>query len=524
MKYKISIKDTLTSGPFAVYIKYSTDTEYVLFDGNVPVETLLSGIYVEPTVPLESVKISNIGTCCGNDIIIPFKDYLNNKPVPSPTPTPSTSIVIIDPNKCKLFRLINPWIESQDVIVTLCGATAPSKVFATALTPYFVCSSTYPIVPDGPDGTDASKVQVYVANETGCGTDAVTPTPTPTPTKTPVVTPTTTPGLTPSATPQPSPTSTSGLPLCSAVGRPPVLSSIITALDTQTGFQFDADGVTRFYVRIKQNGNLVRSTEMVYSLSATPADFALANASVATPVVQIFTTNTPVFKYAVLDSGTYTLEIEGSSCKSTPSVKTITITSTPLGFAAGYPNYVINGSTVTLSIKINRSATLATTVYNNTNSTQYYNSSYNYSNDNVLVIPNLPFGNYTLSVGTLTTNIPITEDNIAPKVMNSGLKEHMDIVWSGTSGNWIANDVSNVTVENGFELCYRIGGVVLRGSRLSNFVWQTNNPCRIVKCIINKTYASTYPWGKGESTDDNNAARSFSRNNSYAFSTTIFKS
>lgn len=93
--------------------------------------------------------------------------------------------------------------------------------------------------------------------------------------------------------------------------RGPVLQAIVNSSETGLSFLFDGENVFAIDWKIKQNGNVIRQNRVAPQ------------------------SNTPSINYNTLANGAYTLEIEGGSCKSSPSVR-------DFGVNVQLPIYVAN--------------------------------------------------------------------------------------------------------------------------------------------------------------------------------------
>lgn len=91
----------------------------------------------------------------------------------------------------------------------------------------------------------------------------------------------------------------------------PNITNIFSASPVGVQFQFDGVGVSAITWRVKQAGNTVR-TGVVYPIN-----------------------NSPFISFNELGEGTYTLEIEGNNCSSTPSSSVFSIVAIPQGNNAG---------------------------------------------------------------------------------------------------------------------------------------------------------------------------------------------
>lgn len=313
------------------------------------------------------------------------------------------------------------------------------------------------------------------------------------------------------------------LPSCSLNGgRPPTFFGALASVEAnKITFTFDAEKVPRLYVRIKSGSSLVRQSELVYYKNATAADEAASAADVPTPTIQIISGNTVTFKFATLSAGGYTIEIEGSSCKSDVSVKPFTIADSPLIFGSGYPFYVQNGGVYSLSIKVNKADTFLTRVVKNSDNTEVFNGNFNYQNDAVKVLSGLSAGTYTVYVGSISTTVTISPPAVAgdyvPQVLTHCMPETMNIVITGSSENWILNDTADIPLESEAEVvCFVAGKVVYRGKgKMTNIPYQSNNPVRIVKGKIRIGISNEVPW------DDFNEQNYFTQPWNQSCSTTL---
>lgn len=234
---------------------------------------------------------------------------------------------------------------------------------------------------------------------------------------------------------------TNTLPPCT---QGPTLLSIISSSSTSLKFQFDGLGVFGIAWRIKQGTSVLRN-------------------GVVSP-----TNSTPTIEYAALTDGTYTLEIEGSTCSSTPTQASFTLSGSvePLAFLPSYPKVTGTTDNYTLDVRINKSGAYNTTVLR-TNSGQYYqNGNYTYiANGAGLVINSLPTGTYIIKVGTLETTVVISNSGGSPCTQGPTL---MNIVSATPTGLSFLFDGQNITA-----IKWRIkqGGTLLR----NNVVFPTNN-------------------------------------------------
>lgn len=180
------------------------------------------------------------------------------------------------------------------------------------------------------------------------------------------------------------------LPACT---QGPTLLSIISSSSTSLKFSFDGLGVFGIAWRIKQGSNILR------------------NGTVA-PI-----NSQPTIEYAALPDGTYTLEIEGSTCSSTPTQQSFTLSGSvePLAFVSSYPKVTGTTDNYTLDIRINKSGAYNTTVLRTNNGQYYQNGNYTYiANGAGLVLTSLPTGTYIIKVGTLETTVVISNSGGSP--------------------------------------------------------------------------------------------------------------
>lgn len=234
---------------------------------------------------------------------------------------------------------------------------------------------------------------------------------------------------------------TNTLPPCT---QGPTLLSIISSSSTSLKFQFDGLGVFGITWRIKQGTSVLRN-------------------GVVSP-----TNSTPTIEYAALTDGTYTLEIEGSTCSSTPTQASFTLSGSvePLAFLPSYPKVTGTTDNYTLDVRINKSGAYNTTVLRTNNGQYYQNGNYTYiANGAGLVINSLPTGTYIIKVGTLETTVVISNSGGSPCTQGPTL---MNIVSATPTGLSFLFDGQNITA-----IKWRIkqGGTLLR----NNVVFPTNN-------------------------------------------------
>jgi hypothetical protein len=123
-----------------------------------------------------------------------------------------------------------------------------------------------------------------------------------------------------------------------------------------------------------------------------------------------------------------------------------------------------------------------------------------------LSYPGIPDGNYNLhfygvlctgmsdKTFTVTTSTGPTdptpvdpdpdpeEPNVTARIVYQGQTTIMNLQFTGSSKNWIINDIATYPLNSGYEWTYVIGGeIIKRNTPLSNYSYQNNNPGRIVK-------------------------------------------
>ena len=121
----------------------------------------------------------------------------------------------------------------------------------------------------------------------------------------------------------------------------------------------------------------------------------------------------------------------------------------------------------------------------------------------------------------VTNPFPTGTGNATPKLVNFSLPEHLKLSITGSSKNWVINDVSNVNLNGGYEFWYFMNGcqTIKQNTKLVNFNWNCNNPLTIQKICIKTGTDSLYPLGYGT---DESLIQTYSYNNSVAFNTWIF--
>ena len=110
----------------------------------------------------------------------------------------------------------------------------------------------------------------------------------------------------------------------------------------------------------------------------------------------------------------------------------------------------------------------------------------------------LPGGAPGSSNGNATTRvIPYPPGNgvMTPKLADSGSLEHLNIKWTGSSGNWEGEDLAVVDKPAGYQERYYIGGQVIVG-QLKGFKWQSNNMITIHKIIVKNGVDDLYFWAR----------------------------
>lgn len=102
------------------------------------------------------------------------------------------------------------------------------------------------------------------------------------------------------------------------------------------------------------------------------------------------------------------------------------------------------------------------------------------------------------SNGNATTRvIPYPPGNgvMSPKLADYGSLEHLNIKWTGSDGNWTAQDLAIVDHPAGYQTKYFIGGQVITG-QLTNFKWESNNMITFHKIIVKNGVDDLYFWAR----------------------------
>lgn len=295
------------------------------------------------------------------------------------------------------------------------------------------------------------------------------------------------------------------LPNCSSG---PTIFSIISSTATSTNFSFNGVGVFGITWRIKQGDNVVRNGVIKHTSVAQTGDVTFNN-------------DKPTITYASLSAGTYTLEIEGNTCKSAISSASITITgTTPLGFSTGSPSVTGSAGNYTLALKINKSGIFNTTILNTTTGTYYkQNEAVSYTSNVDVIIPSLPVGIYHIKIDTLETDVTIANSGGSPCTQGPTLSSiqaadttSLRFLFDGVnvtsikwrikqSGNLITSGVvfpSNNTPTITYSLSAGSYTLEIEGNNCTSSVSTsgftitgsvpTNNSAVIVKTVGNKTY------------------------------------
>ncbi len=244
------------------------------------------------------------------------------------------------------------------------------------------------------------------------------------------------------------------LPNCTAG---PLLEAIISSSSTQLKFQFNGISVFGIAWRVKQGSTVLRNGVVKHTSIAQPGDATFSN-------------STPTIEYAALSPGTYSFEIEGSTC-SGPSVITpisFTVSNTPtLAFISGSPSVTGSSGNYTMDIKINTSGAYNTVILNTTTGVYYQNGNITYIASQSYIKTGLPVGVYLIKVGTLEKTITIQNTGGGACTFGPNLSS---VLSSSSTGLQFLFDAVNVTA-----ITWRIKQ---NGSTVRNGVVfpSTNNP------------------------------------------------
>jgi hypothetical protein len=102
--------------------------------------------------------------------------------------------------------------------------------------------------------------------------------------------------------------------------------------------------------------------------------------------------------------------------------------------------------------------------------------------------------------GNATTRVvPYPPGNgiMSPKLADYGSLEHLNIHWTGSDGDWTAEDLSTLTAPAGFRIRYYNGGqTIITDTPLKNFKWESNNMISFHKCLIKNGVEDLYFWAR----------------------------
>jgi hypothetical protein len=116
--------------------------------------------------------------------------------------------------------------------------------------------------------------------------------------------------------------------------------------------------------------------------------------------------------------------------------------------------------------------------------------------------------------GSIDPDAPVT-GAVTPKYYGQGWEPHCQIVVSGSSGNWLLNDVGTEGLPAGHIWQYQVNGHVFRqAGRLANYSYQTNQPVSILLTPVKIGAPSLHYWGGETNWQDPNLSAGFSLNNS----------
>lgn len=115
-----------------------------------------------------------------------------------------------------------------------------------------------------------------------------------------------------------------------------------------------------------------------------------------------------------------------------------------------------------------------------------------------------------------------SSQSVAPRVVTRGLDSQINIQITGSSENWILNDLTELEQPEGYEWWYFIGGHIVKTSTpLKNYPYQSNAPLRVLKLAGKKGLKSFSYWGD-EIWQDKNAGWTMPGNSTAAFATFVF--
>lgn len=97
--------------------------------------------------------------------------------------------------------------------------------------------------------------------------------------------------------------------------------------------------------------------------------------------------------------------------------------------------------------------------------------------------------------GTVTP-YPPTNGVMSPKLAEYGYPGHLNIVWTGSDGDWTATNTANVVVPDGYHITNYIdfGGQVVIG-KLDGFKWPSNMPFYCETGIVKDGVDDLYFYG-----------------------------
>lgn len=115
-----------------------------------------------------------------------------------------------------------------------------------------------------------------------------------------------------------------------------------------------------------------------------------------------------------------------------------------------------------------------------------------------------------------------SSSTVTPHFVTRGMDSQINIKISGSSENWIINDVTELEVPDGYEWWYFIGGHIVKTTTpLKNYSYQSNAPLRVLKIAGKKGLKSFSYWGD-EIWQDKNAGWTMPDNSTAAFATFVF--
>lgn len=129
---------------------------------------------------------------------------------------------------------------------------------------------------------------------------------------------------------------------------------------------------------------------------------------------------------------------------------------------------------------------------------------------------------FTVGAATAARSVPGAKE---VKFITKGNPKHLDVVITGTSGNWVINDQAPVVPPAGYEFRYLINSVLITQSTpLKNYRYQSNSPLRVLKMQTKPGLENTSRWSDKDRNYffDTEAGKPFTDNVTGAFCTVAF--